>query len=192
MFKHKKTTNFEKVINKENKVKNIRLNNIIFPIWLIWLFPQLLIFVLPGNFIIDSLVLLITMYIMKIEYKKGIYKKTILKIWGFGFLSDIIGAVFLLIPIIIDGFLDFNSSFGNWWYHYLVTPISFNPFDSIFGFIWVAIGVFIAGLFIYFFNYKFTFKEINIKDNEKKKLALSLAIFTAPYLFFLPTQLFYY
>ncbi len=43
------------------KNKDIKLYNVIFPFWMILLFPSVWFIVLPGNFIIDSLVLLISM-----------------------------------------------------------------------------------------------------------------------------------
>lgn len=69
-----------------------RLYNLIFPIWMLLLFPMSWLFILPANFIIDSLVLLISLYLLKQSTIKIVYKQVILKIWGFGFLPDLIGA----------------------------------------------------------------------------------------------------
>ena len=55
--------------------KNNKLYNIIFPVWMLWLFPIVWLIVIPGNFIIDSLVLLANMYVLKISNKKEFYKK---------------------------------------------------------------------------------------------------------------------
>jgi len=44
------------------KKKDIKLYNILFPLWMLLLFPQAWLIVLPGNFIIDSLVFLISSY----------------------------------------------------------------------------------------------------------------------------------
>ena len=67
--------------------KDIKLYNVLFPFWAILLFPQTWWFVLPGNFVIDSLVLIISMWILKISEKKQWYKKHILKIFLFGLIS---------------------------------------------------------------------------------------------------------
>ncbi|WP_294186413.1 hypothetical protein [uncultured Clostridium sp.] len=64
---------------------SIKFYNLIFPIWLIWLFPLTWIIILPGNFIIDSLVLLITLKVLNINEKKNVYKKAILKVWDMDF-----------------------------------------------------------------------------------------------------------
>ena len=167
---------------------SIKIYNVIFPIWLLWLFPLTWIIILPGNFIIDSLILLLTLKVLKINDKKNIYKKTILKVWLFGFLSDFIGTLIMLIPVIVENSLPVN--FRDWWYSNLTAPVSYNPFDSIYSVIWVIVCIIITSCFIYWFNNKVSFKKLDIDENSKKKLALSLAIFTAPYLFLLPTMWF--
>lgn len=45
--------------------------------------------------------------------------------------------------------------------------------------------VFIAGFFIYWFNYNKVLKKKDLPEWQKKKIALLLAVFIAPYLFFL-------
>ena len=39
---------------------------------------------------------------------------------------------------------------------------------------------------------KFTFSKLDIEEENKKKLALATAIFTAPYIFLFPIELFIY
>ena len=48
----------------------IKLYNVLFPFWILLLFPQVWLIVVPGNFIIDSLVFLVSMLILKITEKK--------------------------------------------------------------------------------------------------------------------------
>lgn len=169
---------------------NIKLYNVIFPIWLLWLFPMTWFIVLPLNFIIDTTVVLITIKVLRLS-NNGIYKKIILKVWVFGFLSDFIGTFFMFVPNLIDSSLDYNSPMGKWWYENLTNAVSYNPYESIFSFLWITVAVIITSFFIYVFNYKISLKNIEIEDSSKKKLALSIAIFTAPYLFFIPTKWFY-
>lgn len=168
---------------------NIKIYNMIFPIWILWLVPITWLIVLPGNFIIDSAVILIALKLLKIDGKKEIYKKTILKIWIFGFISDFIGTAIM----IISGLIKFNRSevMRDWWYKNIEMPVFYNPFQSVYGFLWVTLALIITSVFIYIFNYKISFKNLDIEEKHKKKLALYLAIFTAPILFYLPTSLFY-
>lgn len=148
----------------------MRCNNVIFPIWMIILFPPIIFLIIPGNFIIDSLVLLITLRILKL---KGVYSKTIFKVFVTGFIADIIGAMFLFIGLMFPIF----------------EAIAFNPFDNIFSFIYMLVSIIISGVFIYFINKIWSFKNLDKKN--KHILSLVLAVVTAPYLFMLPTELVY-
>ena len=156
--------------------------NIIFPIWILFVFPPVILFMLPANFLIDSIVLLIALKLLKIQKIGEIYKKTIFKIWIFGFLSDIVGALFLLLSQFIP---------GDFWYDNILSNVVWNPFNNIFSFIYCLVALTISGVLIYFLNKKITFKNLNISPKNKNKIALSLAIITAPYLFLLPSSLIY-
>ena len=148
------------------KNKEIKLYNILFPIWFIILIPMSWLVILPGNFIIDSLVLLLTMKATRIVGRKEMYKKTILKIWLFGFISDIIGAAFLFVTI-----MGFELALPGEDYLYL------------------TIAVLISAVFIFIFNYKVSFKGYD--RATRFKMALSFAIFTAPYTFLIPLDWIY-
>ena len=145
--------------------KNVKLYNILFPIWMLMLFPVVWLIILPGNFIFDSIVLLIVMSALKIAERKEWYKKYIFKIFTFGMLSDLIGAGFLISTMYLDLY-DFDVEI------FLTIP-----------------AVIIASVMIYVFNYFVTFKDL-----EKplcKKMALTFAIATAPYTFLIPSKLIY-
>lgn len=159
--------------------------NIIFPIWLLIFLPVSWIVVFPANFLIDSLVVLLTLKHLHADDIKLNWKACILRVWGFGFLADILASLLLLfLP-------DFLLSFLPDTLHYsLLTSVQYNPLESIGAFLIVTTFVIIAGLFIYFFNIKYSFKKMKINPEWKHTLALSLAIFTAPYLFYLPTMWF--
>ncbi|MBR5264115.1 MAG: hypothetical protein IKV50_05400, partial [Clostridia bacterium] len=83
------------------KNRDVTLYNVLFPLWMILLFPQMWLVVLPGNFLVDSLVLLITMAALKIPSQKRWYKQCILKIFGIGILSDLVGAGYMLLMLIV-------------------------------------------------------------------------------------------
>ena len=142
----------------------MKLYNILFPIWLLFLVPTIWLIAIPLNFIIDSIILFISMKVFKIEDKKNFYLKHIFFIFLFGFLSDMLGALMLL----------------------TITVIS----SSISGLeLWLAlIGVVVASFFIFFFNYSFTFRKI--EEEQRRKLALIFAFFSAPIAFLIPTSIF--
>ena len=147
--------------------KDVKLYNVLFPVWMLLMFPFVWVLVIPGNFLIDSIVLLISMKALHIAEKKLFYKKHIVKIFIFGFLSDIIAAGIMLtlnLCFHIGGGLADEPS--------LTIP-----------------GVLIAAGIIFAFNYFITFK----KDDKNIRLRMSLifAIATAPYTFLIPSSLIY-
>lgn len=146
--------------------KDVTLYNVLFPLWMLLLFPVLWLIVLPGNFIIDSLVLIVSMFLMKMPEKKDFYKKNILKIFGFGLLADLVGSVYMLIMM-----LGFElGRMGDEWY--LTVP-----------------ALLIASGLIFVFNYFITFKSCEKKT--RFELAFIFAVVTAPYTFLVPSRWLY-
>lgn len=176
---------------KEPHMQNRRdctLYNVIFPIWLLWLFPAAWLVVLPANLLIDLLVVVLTLRALHVQDVKLQTKSVLLRVWLMGFAADFIGTALMFLA----GMLDFGDApFGKWWYDNVSSPIAFNPFASVYAFLWTTLCVAVTGLCIYWFNRKFCLKKAALEEWQKHKLALSLAIFTAPYLFYLPTRWFY-
>lgn len=171
------------------KKTDVKLYNMIFPIWLLWLIPITWIVILPGNFIIDLLVLVLTMKYLKIQDIKMSAKSVIFKVWIFGFIADFMGMALMILAAGLP--FSNETAFEKWWYHNITNSVSFNPFENIYALLYVTICVILTAAFIYLFNYKFCLKKLNLSKEQKQKIALSLAIFTAPYLFYLPTDWFY-
>lgn len=146
--------------------KEVKLYNVLFPFWFLLLIPSLWFIVLPGNFIIDSLVLIISMYVLKIADKKQFYKNHIFKIYIFGMLSDIVGSAFLLLMLLLELSGPMGDAF------YITLP-----------------AVIISAVLIFVLNYFFTFKKAEGK--LRFKMAMIFAIATAPYTFMIPSSLLY-
>ena len=148
------------------KNKNeVKLYNVLFPFWFLMLIPATWILVLPGNFLIDSLVLLICMKCLHVDNKKTFYKKHIWKIFAFGLLSDLVGSGLLFLALIME-----LSTMGD--ELYVTIP-----------------AMIISSVCIYVFNYFITFKKD--EQNIRFKMALTFAIATAPYTFLIPSSLLY-
>lgn len=161
-----------------NKNKEITLYNVLFPIWFLILFPITWIVVLPANFIIDSIVLLVSVKLLKLANLREIYKKSILKVWLVGFASDFVGAGIL--------FLSTENNTG--WSEYL-NAVSWNPFDNWYAILFVGFAVTVSGICIYLGNIKYSLKAIEVEQKKKRILALTLAVITAPYILFYPSSL---
>ena len=145
--------------------KGVKLYNVLFPVWMLLLFPQVWLVVLPGNFIIDSIVLILCMSALKINDKKSFYKRHVLKIFGFGMLSDFIGALFMLLAVVLE-----ISKTGDELYFTIPATL-------------------ISAACIYIFNYFITFKKTG--KITRRKLSLVFAIATAPYTFLIPLSWIY-
>lgn len=166
-------------------MKDVKLYNVLFPIWLLWLFPVTWLIVLPGNFIIDFTVVALTMRFLKLPDIINTTKKVIFRVWIMGFAADFIGTFGMLFTNFLYGWIENDFTYD------FMFAVNYNPFKSIWGFLWVTLCVILSAFLIYIFNYKWCLKKANFNDNQRKKVALSLAIFTAPYLFYLPSMLFY-
>ncbi len=154
--------------------RSVRLYNLIFPMWGIYffalLFPVLHLFLLPANFIVDSVMLLLLFYLLRLPEKKRLYRRSIWKAWGLGFLADILAAGAL-----------FGIS------ETVTLPFSvYSPISSAGAFLFTTLGVVLAGALIYVFHIRFIWKRMDLEERQKKQLALGMAILTAPYLMYLP------
>ncbi len=169
------------------KLKQFKLYNVIFPIWLLWLFPIWWLVAIPANFMIDLIVVMITLRLLNVEEIKIITKSVILKVFGFGFLADFIGTGAMLAINCIP--FNYDSEWGHVWGQ-TVASLAYNPLESPLSIILVSLCVLLSSWCLYQFNYRISLKQANLTKYHKKKLALSLAIATAPYLFYLPTTWF--
>lgn len=171
-------------------MKDIKLYNMIFPIWLMLLCPPVIFITIVGNFVIDSIVLIICFKIFKLKdagfNQKKFYKETIIYIWLFGFVGDIIGALILISSTWVLGFSIglFSEEFSY--------AIAYNPFSQLNAFIFVLFTMIVSGICIFILNYKHSFKNHNLDNKIKYKISLTIAIITIPFTFLLPTEQFFY
>lgn len=161
-------------------MQQTKLYNVILPIWLLFLFPQVWLIVLPGNLIVDCAVLLLTLLAWKHPQKKGVLKKLWWKFWLLGFAADAVGVAWMIL-----GLLPAWLPFGARW-EAAVGHISHNPFAHPAAFLWTLAGVALAGVCIYFFDRRAMRSCSLLTGRQKHIVALSMAIITAPWLFFIP------
>lgn len=162
--------------------KQTRLYNVILPIWLLLLFPQLLVLVIPGNLIVDCAVLFLTLLALKHARKGEVVKKLWWKFWLLGFAADAVGVLWMFLGWML------SVPFEELWNDTL-RYIMHNPFGHPTAFLWTLTGVLIAGVCIYFFDKRAMGGLDLLTDREKTAVALAMAAVTAPWLFFIPTHL---
>lgn len=127
-------------------MKTTKLYNVMFPIWFLFIFPAVWLIIIPANFIIDSLVILITLKYLHYPKPSEIWKSKIWVIWLFGFIADILGAL-----LVIGLYLVSVEIFPN-----LGAELIYFPGTCL-----VAIpGVALAGMLIYFLNKKISFRKL--------------------------------
>ena len=169
-FDRRRCNSFSRLSHKEdameNKNNDIKLYNVLFPFWMLLLFPQMWAIVLPGNFIIDSIVLIISMFALKMTEKKRFYKRHIFQIWGFGMLSDIVGAAYMFLLMWAFEVGSMGDEL------YLTIP-----------------ALIISAALIFVLNYFVTFRKSD--KVLRLKLALAFTIVTAPYTFLIPSSWLY-
>ena len=170
----------------QSRKRSVRLYNVILPLWLLIFFPGawfLWVIVLGGNFLIDSLVLLVGARRLGIPDPKAFYKRCILKVYGRGFAADFMGVVLLVLVFLVLSPL--SGPLAD-----LISAFVLNPFAHPAALLLTLLAVAESAFFIYDWNHK-SFAGLDLTDQQIRKLCLWLAIFTAPWLFLLPAGLFY-
>lgn len=155
--------------------RQLRLYNVLFPIWMLFLWPGVWLILLPGNFLIDSLVLLLAMTALGYAGRKAVWKSAIFKVWGFGFAADLVGAgITLGLMLLLDRLVP-----------------QWNTFLFPGGQLLVLPGIVIAGVLIYLLNRRFSFRRTALTAEQIHRLSLALAVFTAPYTMLIPSEWIY-
>lgn len=166
------------------KNHDIKTYNILLPLWMLIFLPSWLWLVLiPANYLIDRFVLRWSLGDMP---GKGLFcRKHTWKICLAGFLSDLAGAV-----IMFAVFMGASAAGDNSFIDKIAYGVGFNPFDSAAGFITVTVSIALAGAVIYLLD-RSILKRAGLDTEQAKKSALRLAVITAPYLYYFPSELLY-
>ena len=170
------------------KSKPVKLYNVIFPIWVLmfWPTPPVILLTLLGNLAIDCLVVWLALCALRHPAKGRALKGCWWKVWLLGFAADLIGALWLALGMLGAWALEAG---GAGWVSDFAMAMTVNPFRHPLALAWTAIGVAIAGVCIYFFDRRVLRKTPELDGRQAHVLALTLAIVTAPWLFFVPVYL---
>lgn len=166
--------------------KDVHLYNVLFPIWMLWLFPQVWLIVLPGNLLVDCLVLTLALLALKHRDKWPVVKQLWWKSWLLGFLADFIGVALLMPSLFLPMLWESFTGTGPDWIRTHISPLGHNAFLSPVSFLWMLTAVALSGVCIYFFDKKAMKSCSLLTPHEKHIVALAMAIVTAPWLFFIP------
>lgn len=168
------------------KRTEFRMYNILLPIWLLpWIAVPLWLILIPANFGIDFLVTFLSLKHQNIPESKETAFRHSCKICLAGFLSDFIGALFLFLMLDVSG-----SMHGSFWNH-ISYGLGMQPFYSFESFLTVVFSILISGFCIYAIDFRILKKDPTLTAEQAKRTALHLALFTAPYLYLIPSELIY-
>ena len=167
--------------------KDLRLYNVIFPIWILWALPPFIIVCGVGNLIVDAAVILITARFLKIK----VTALCIFKAWGLGFAADFIGAGFLYAISSLLYFLGTDYKGLAYLNDSIRISVDYDPFANFYALLITIAAIAISGICIYFFNKKIGFKKTEITEGQKTVVSLTMAIVTSPYMFLIPGKLFF-
>ena len=165
--------------------KQTRLYNVILPIWLLILFPQLLVFIIPANLAIDCAVLFFTLLALGHAQKGAVVKRLWWKFWLLGFAADAVGVVWMFLGWLLTGWASqLLGTVG--WLEDIGMALTVNCFRHPLAFLWTLAGVALAGVCIYFFD-KRAMKSCELLTGRERHItALAMAVVTAPWPFFIP------
>lgn len=189
------------LVNGVDLMKNIKLYNLILPPYLLMVFvPWLAVLSIVGNFLIDSLVLvIISFFIYKNKdrcFKKNYYKKNIWKVYILGFLADFMGAIYLFLGSNVGYAYINNPNHPDTTYLYKLLDAmndvtNHSDTTTVYSVCFIISAVLLAAVAIFVFDYFLVFRNADITKKEKVMSALTFAVCTAPYTFLLPSNLFY-
>ena len=148
--------------------KKVCLYNLIFPIYMLYVLPSpFWLLVLPANFLIDSLVLILTAKARTTNWKE-VWKSSITRVFFVGFLCDMAGGA---VCWLMEDLMRHFKMHANRWPDMLLIKVP---------------GIMIAGVLIFFVNKSLSFRKSRLEPAQVRYLSLMLAVFTAPYTMILP------
>ena len=168
------------------KKNDKRLYNVLFPIWLLVFFPSYLwLILIPANYLIDRIILKWSLGDMQ---DKGVFcRKNTWKICLAGFLGDFVGAIALFfVSQLLSGFGGKRMSF----FQMAGEGIMFDPFTNILA-VLIVVGAIALSAFSIFNLDKSILGKTELEPKQVNRTAIKLAIITAPYVYLIPTRLFY-
>ncbi|MBQ8539123.1 MAG: hypothetical protein IJ433_05690 [Ruminococcus sp.] len=176
--------------------KDVKLYNMILPTFmLLTMHPLMWVLSLTGNFIIDSIVLLLASLVVFKKFDGKFYKKNILKVWGLGFLADLIGAGYLFLGGAVGySYINrFDEPIDSFMYNLMDgmnDTLNHSDIVTAYSVGFMISAMLVAAVAIFLMDYFMVFKNSGLTKKQGVIASLMFAILTAPYTYFLPEDSF--
>ena len=158
----------------------------IIPIWFFWIIPLCWPIIILVSTVFYSILMYIFMLCLKIDNPLKKLRKIVIRMTFLGFLCDLIfGGFLFVLELVVENVIS-KADFFYWYKNFFLGAFNSNPYKLIFSVLTMCIPMVLSRILNYKLNKKYTFSKLDIDDEKKKKLALAIAIFTAPYIFFFP------
>lgn len=155
--------------------RKVRLYNMVFPIWLLWIFPPAWLLILPGNLLLDGLVLFLVLTALHRADRKSRMRSLILPFWICGFLADFAGVAWMEVGRLV-------SDLSRTWTIY-------DAFSHPAAFAWTLSAIAVSGVCIYLLDRVILKGDLSpLPKRQQFTTALTMAIVTAPWTFLLPNS----
>lgn len=154
--------------------------NMQFPLFLLYLsIPLLWVPIIAGDFLIGSCVILLMAHKIAKNQAKAVWKSSIAPVLAFGFLGDMAGALSAtLLWNIPSGLIPTDWTHKGGWLSAYEYP-GLLPY--------ALLAIIVCGMLTYVLTSKYAFNHTDLSAKDKKRMALYLAVFMAPYFILIPT-----
>lgn len=153
-------------------IRNLVLPHVILPVFMFYFSPPLLGIAAATNLFIDAVILLAVLRFFNVKIKNRL--NLLMALWGFGMAADIFGALLLMLVGKSGG--RFSLNLIDYYFIY-ASPVSVMLF---------CLVILISSTLIYWLDLALLKKRLSM--NQAKRIALVFAVFTAPYVFLIPTS----
>ena len=171
--------------------KGVKLYSIYFPFYAFillnfWGFIPML----PINFAVTALLLFIVLRASKVENWKQMLKQSVWRVFGFGLLADLVGVLFRYLPLLTEkicrlvGLNDVADYLCKYWSDVVLYNIYMSDIVRSLG--WTIASIIVAGICVFIFNYYLALPKVVEDKKLRKRIALVMALVTAPYSFMNP------
>lgn len=157
------------------------------PLWLLLLFPQLWGISLLLSFVADVVVLSAAMKYYGVTNVRRNVAQSILKVWISGLAADLAGMLLLLAGVVLPMWATGYGQTESWWVTEVCEPMMNNPLESLPAFLYMTLCVGVTMTAIYLLDSKWALHKLVADDRQRGSISRTMAVFTAPYLFYLPT-----